>query len=246
MFEFGKKETENIEYNKVLEKGYMRIEPKIVTTMSEGKRLFEELFNKSDEYFEANNKNEVVDSDKSEAINNNIIQDNSESKESKNKYIKDGSVYETDDNGNTYKKDGELLPNTEYEIGGYKYTTDEKGRITSAEGQLHLSDTGRKTINEDNVGGEDKLDTDDRGHLIADRFDGSNKIENLVAMDSNLNRGEYKALENKLADALSDGKDVRMRVEPIYEGDSKRPSGFQVVYSINGEVSVKYFSNERS
>ncbi|MFT8341794.1 MAG: DNA/RNA non-specific endonuclease [Clostridium beijerinckii] len=160
-------------------------------------------------------------------------------------YEIDGNTYETDDNGKTYKKDGELLPNTDYEINGYKYETDDKGRIISAEGTLHLSDTGRKTINEDNVGGEDKRETDDRGHLIADRFDGSNKIENLVPMDSNLNRGDFKKIENLLADALADGKEATLKVEPQYDGDSKRPSSFVVTYSIDGEEKVVVFSNER-
>lgn len=160
-------------------------------------------------------------------------------------YELNGSKYETDDNGNNYKKEGELLADTTYEINGYKYETDDKGRVISAEGTLHLSDTPRKTINEDNVGGEDKRETDDRGHLIADRFDGSNKIDNLVSMDANLNRGDFKKVENLLADALADGKEVTLKVEPVYEGDSKRPSSFIVTYSIDGEEKVVVFSNER-
>lgn len=164
--------------------------------------------------------------------------------EANSSYEENGNIYETDDNGNTYKKDGELLANTKYEINGYKYETDDKSRIISAEGTLHISDTGRKTINEDNVGGEDKRETDDRGHLIADRFDGSNKLENLVPMDANLNRGDFKKIENLLADALSDGKEATLKIEPIYEGDSKRPGSFVVTYSINGEEKVVVFSNE--
>ncbi len=90
----------------------------------------------------------------------------------------------------------------------------------------------------------DMLDTDDRGHLIADRFNGSGGIENLVAMDSELNQhGDYNKMENTLADAVADGAKVQLKVEPIYESDSTRPSEFRVTYSINGEKEVAVFKN---
>lgn len=151
-----------------------------------------------------------------------------------------------DDNGQFYKLAGFLVPDNQYEINGYKYETDSQGRIVRASGELHLSDMGRKTINENRVGGDDKCDTDDRGHLIADRFGATNKIDNLVAMDSNLNRGAYKALENKLADALSDNHKVNMEVNVYYKGDSERPSSFLVKYSVDGEKFQAHFTNERS
>ena len=45
----------------------------------------------------------------------------------------------------------------------------------------------------------DMRKTDDRGHLIADRFNGSGGIENLVPMDSDLNQhGDYMKMENTL------------------------------------------------
>ncbi|PRR82002.1 DNA/RNA non-specific endonuclease [Clostridium vincentii] len=160
-------------------------------------------------------------------------------------YEENVSRYDTDDNGKTYKENGELLANDTYEINEYRYVTDDKARIISVEGDLHLSNTERKTINEDNVGGEDKRETDDRGHLIADRFNGSNKIENLVPMDANLNRGDFKKNENLLADALSDGREVTLKVEPTYEGDSKRPTSFTVTDSIDGAQKVVVFANER-
>lgn len=161
-------------------------------------------------------------------------------------YKMDGIKYKTDDNGNTYMKDNELLQNTEYEINGYKYRTDEQGRTISAEGTLHLKDPNRakKPINEKNIGGKDKRDTDHRGHMIADLFDGSNGIGNLIAMDANLNSGEYKALEYKLAQSIKEHKIVKMKVEPIYEVDSKRPSEIIVEYTIDCEKTVIVFLNE--
>ena len=58
-------------------------------------------------------------------------------------------------------------------------------------------------------------------------------------------RGDFKALENKMADALEDGKQVAMKVEPVYEEDSKRPTSFVVTYSIDQEEFVEIFNNER-
>lgn len=175
-------------------------------------------------------------------------EDNKESREPNITYRdSEGNKCETDDNGNTYKKNGELLPNTDYTINGYHYKTDSQGRITEAGGELKLTVRDkRKTINEDmkNIGKGDEQDTDERGHLIGDQFDGVNRLENLVPMDANLNKGEFKALENKLADAVRDGKNVTMKVEVIYQGDSNRPSGFLVTYSIDGEKDFKYFENK--
>lgn len=189
----------------------------------------------------ANDDRIVGDFQEAEVNNENPI-----NKEANSTYKIDGIKYETDDNGNIYKKDGELIKNTEYEINGYQYKTDEQGRPVSAEGTLHLKDADRakKTINENNVGGNDKRETDDRGHMIGDQFDGSNGIDNLIPMDANLNRGEYKALENKLAQSVKDGKIVAMKVEPIYEGDSRRPSEIAVTYTIDGEKTVQVFQNE--
>lgn len=155
---------------------------------------------------------------------------------------------ETDDTGKIYKGNGELLPATEYISNGYLYRTDELGRIVFSGGQLKLSEDERKTINEpmEKVGKGDAKDSDDRGHLIADRFGGSSKIENLIPMDANLNRGEYKALENQWAKALEEGKEVKVEIRPEYSGDSHRPDSFNVIYSIDGEVSVKVFENKEA
>ncbi|AJH18901.1 cytoplasmic protein [Bacillus mycoides] len=61
------------------------------------------------------------------------------------------------------------------------------------------------------VGGNDRLDDDDGGHLIATIFKGSGNMDNLVRMSSNLNREEWKKLENEWANALNDGDEDRWR-----------------------------------
>lgn len=151
-----------------------------------------------------------------------------------------------DDNDNLYRVDDNLIPNNEYEVNGYKYKTDSEGRIISAEGKLQVRDhEGRADMPDkiDTVGKGDQKEADDRGHLIADRFNGSGELDNLVPMDMNLNRGDYKKLEDTLSDAVNEGADVRLKVEPVYQGSSCRPSEFKVTYSIDGDIDVVVFKN---
>ena len=152
-----------------------------------------------------------------------------------------------DDNGNPYRVNGELVPDNEFTKDGYTYKTDSQGRPVSAEGKLQLKDQGaektplKETM--DDIGKGDERSGDDRGHLIADMFKGSGGLENLVPMDAHLNRGEYKSMENTLAKAVKNGDSVYFKVEPVYQGDSHRPSSFKATYTINGEKTVKVFQN---
>ena len=161
----------------------------------------------------------------------------------------DGHVYITDDNGKIFRRDNELLPNCEYEMNEYKYTTDDMGRIISAEGKVHLKKhEGRLDIKDtkETIGRGDELPTDDRGHVIGDQLDGSNGMENIVAQDAGINKGAYKSLEDRLAQAVKDGHEVQIKVEPRY-GDVKsyRPTEIKYTYTIDGEKNITIFPNGR-
>lgn len=151
-----------------------------------------------------------------------------------------------DDNGIKYREEINLLPNTKYEVNGYKYETDEKGRIVSAGGQLRLRDPEyvRKMEVAREIDGQEYRSGDHIGHLIGHQFGGSDKLENLVPMDGHLNQHDYAKLEKTLAGAVKDGADVRLKVEPVYQGESTRPSEFRVSYSIDGDKEVVVFRNE--
>lgn len=152
----------------------------------------------------------------------------------------------SDDNGTKYREGDSLLPNTQFEVRGYQYETDDQRRVVSAEGQLRMRDPNYERDMEDvrKIDGQEYKSTDDRGHLIAHQFDGSDKLENLVPMDAKLNQGDYAKLEKNLFSAVNDGADVRMKVEPVYKGDSTRPSEFRVTYSIDGDKDAVVFKNE--
>ena len=63
-------------------------------------------------------------------------------------------------------------------------------------------------------------------------------------MDAKLNRGDWKAMENSWAKALEKGRNVDVKINPIYEGASQRPISFDVEYKIgNGDWEIQSFSN---
>ena len=52
-------------------------------------------------------------------------------------------------------------------------------------------------------------------------------------MNSNLNRGLWKKLENGWAKSLQEGKTVKVKIEPVYQGTDIRPIKFKISYSID-------------
>lgn len=152
-----------------------------------------------------------------------------------------------DDNGKLFREGEHLLPNTQYEVNGYQYETDDKGRIISAGGNLRLRDNdyNRNMEKVKDYKGQEYRERDEEGHLVGHQFGGSDKLENLVPMDAQLNHGDFSKLEKTLADAVKGKADVKLKVEPVYEGDSTRPSEFKVSYSIDGDRETTVFRNER-
>lgn len=157
-----------------------------------------------------------------------------------------GERVRTDDNGKIHMKYNpdtkmyELLPSNTYEVNGYKYETDDKGRVIKVEGQLKLKEEKRNVINTDV---KDMKAGDERGHLIGDQFGGSNLVDNLVPMGFDVNRSDYKKLEEKLAKEVAEGKEVYVNIRIEYEDNTNRPSKFTVEYTINGEFFETSFIN---
>lgn len=67
----------------------------------------------------------------------------------------------------------------------------------------------------------------------------------MVSQSSNVNLSQYKKIENQWADAIKEGKSVKVSVEVKYDGDSLRPSKFKGDYEIDGEVFSKSLLNWR-
>ncbi len=156
---------------------------------------------------------------------------------------------ETFMDGNQYTKVDRLKtlkPDITYQTpGGHLYKTDSLGRINSVEGSLESVTASRSTYSQRVAGRGDRLPTDDGGHLIASQFNGSGGLDNLVPMDSTLNRagGDWYKMEQEWAEALADGSTVDVNIQVIYEGASQRPKEFVVKYTIDGDVIVKTWQN---
>ncbi|PQZ57359.1 transposase [Bacillus sp. MYb209] len=77
-------------------------------------------------------------------------------------------------------------------------------------------------------------------------FEGSGDIDNLVAMNSQINRsgGKWYSLEQEWAKALADGKTVKVKIEPKYAGDNIRPVSFDIEYEINGIEKFMRMKNQ--
>lgn len=152
-----------------------------------------------------------------------------------------------DDNGTIYRRGDNLEPNAVIEKNGYTFKTDDNGRVISAEGALHIPEkTPRAMDSMEAVGKGDQIEgQDERFHLIGHQFGGSDGIENLVPGDGKLNHGEYLSMETKLADAVKDGCNVKLKVEPVYLDNSYRPVEFRATYTIDGEKTVQVFRNGR-
>lgn len=157
-------------------------------------------------------------------------------------------ICRTDAAGIVYRINDELVPNITYKLGTAVYQTDDYGRIvkvTFDELTLKDADRPRKVIQNtlSEIGRGYEKANDDRGHIIADRFNGNNSLANIVSMDSDLNRGEYKAMEDIWAESIKLGKNVSGTIELKYSGKSYRPDVLDVWYDI-GEGSIeKVFSN---
>ena len=180
-------------------------------------------------------------------IYENMNSDDAEVTNSRQEVI-DGKINYFDDNGVLYRIENDLVLNNQYELNGYKYQTDDKGRIVSPEGVLHMKERERRLPIRDSIediGKGDQQENDDRGHLIGDQFDGANGLENMIPQDARINRNDFKNFENELAAKVKAGDEVRVEIEPIYDGDSRRPIDIVVTYSINGVEDVRIFPNEK-
>lgn len=155
----------------------------------------------------------------------------------------------TDALGSIYRKGDDLLPNVTYVLDGVKYQTDDLGRIVSVTFEnLALKPEGqaRKSLSHvtiEALGKGYEVAGDQKGHIIGDRFCGSNSLANLVPMSSKLNQRDYLAIENIWAEAIQNGQIVDGTIKFLYDGASFRPSRMDITYFIDGiETFAKLFN----
>lgn len=142
-----------------------------------------------------------------------------------------------------------LAKNAEYTKNGYDYKTDKLGRIKEAKAsELRLEQGERNLYSQRTVGGADRLkDIDDGGHLFGTQFGGSGDIDNMLPQNSKINRAgeEWYKMEQEWANALKEirPKKVSVKINPIYEGKSMRPTKIKVKYKIDNEIKFRTIPN---
>lgn len=135
-------------------------------------------------------------------------------------------------------------PNSVYQFGDFRWTTDAQGRVMRAEGKVELAPAGRNDPKLQTAIGNEGRDTDVGFHLIADRFGGQTNRLNVVPGNGkpigdglpNLNNGAYKRFENQIAELRAQGHDVEIRVSPQYNAGNlgNRPDRFVAEYRTDG------------
>lgn len=125
--------------------------------------------------------------------------------------------------------------------------TDEFGRIEKmAIDKIECFDGARDLNQQRNCNDlKNGLTSDDAGHLLAREFGGPKEQFNLIPMDSYTNRhGEWRYMEQEWKKSINEGKSISdVSYQVYYEGDSKRPTGFDVSYKVDGEIETRYIDN---
>ena len=136
---------------------------------------------------------------------------------------------------------------SEHPAGEYEYSENDYGGLI-ASGSLYLTDNPvRDNAAQAAAGGEmrrgndSEWGPDDGGHLIGARFGGSSGPENLTAQNRNLNRGDYKAMENRWAAHLDAGDKVFVYVETDQPQRPEVYMGYAIYESQEGMRDYEYF-----
>lgn len=136
----------------------------------------------------------------------------------------------------------------EYQAGKYEYGELPSGNGKYATGSLKLDDDpSRDPTAQAQAGGnrrrgaDNDWGADDGGHLIAARFGGGTGEENLTAQNRNLNRGQYKRMENEWADHLENGDKVFVHIETDGEDRPEAYMGYVIYEDAGGHRSVDGF-----
>ena len=120
------------------------------------------------------------------------------------------------------------------------------GRVVQT--NADLDDIARVRLGNQQIKAVDVKDgvrgTDQGGHIIGSRFFGPGEQINLYPQSANLNQGAWKQMENTWADAMVAGKDVKIKIETVFEGISNRPEAFEVSYWVDGAKTERTFINQ--
>ncbi|HFI0468087.1 TPA: DNA/RNA non-specific endonuclease [Streptococcus suis] len=159
----------------------------------------------------------------------------------KHSYIDDsGNVYleewRSKNPDGTWQRQKRITPNLEIKKGNVTALSDSRGRIISASIEDLQLKEGEKRSNQQRIEREGHYKVSDhKGHLVPDRFYGSNSYENIVAQMDTVNQGKIKKVEDLVANLKKAGNKVDYRIDVNYHPNSYRPTSFEPHIRVNGE-----------
>lgn len=177
--------------------------------------------------------------------------------------ISDGNWLKThfDDNGNDYLRENivwgkntpaeynySLKPSSVVEKGNFSCEIDSFGRpVRNRVTDIPSSNNGREhlTIKKDSS----YRVTDERGHLIADRFGGPSSKENIVPQLKETNRETMKQLEDAISKFKQDNPDAKVdyEIKTNYADKGMRPSSFEPKVLVDGKpIELKQLGLDNS
>ena len=189
---------------------------------------------------------ELFEDEASEELCNGVEQDKKEedSLTSGGDFEKDEFQCKTDDSGNIYVKNDNLLPDNSYELNGNTYKTDDKGRIVSCTAKPVLSpENPRDSEAQLKSGGTYRRENDQGGHIVGRDMNGDGGVGNLIPMDSKINQSDYKRMEHDVKSSLEKNKEVTTQTDITYTGDSQRPDSITTRVTVDGKDTVYRFDN---
>ena len=82
-------------------------------------------------------------------------------------------------------------------------------------------------------------------HFKADGKSSLPPFKCVVPQTQTLNRGDWKAMENEWKKFFNNNPkgEIKIDIQIIYDGTSKRPEGFNVVYYLDGKINTRQFDN---
>lgn len=132
--------------------------------------------------------------------------------------------------------------------GDYAYVRNDDGS-REVSGYLAIASSPQRDLSaqlaagsESRRGMGDEWGHDDGGHLIAARFGGSSVEENLIAQDSNFNRGAYKRMENDWASHIASGDKVFVHMETSAGERPDALMGYAIFEHPDGGRDIEYYS----
>lgn len=137
-------------------------------------------------------------------------------------------------------------PNTHYEVDDrFQYETDANRRVGHAEMSYDSSHepSDRNGYQQRIAGGPDRLPGDEGGHIFGTQFGGPGEGINITAMRDTLNSvgtRDYYNLETQWRDLAEQGKQVQVKVDITYPGESMRPNMYAVETYVDGKLLNTY------